>query len=133
MAKAKRRVNNSLNYDPTKNLGEFNDKPSQTVPDMTLPLKELIKRHTRGQTIPTLVPQFDLEDGEIDFTLPDLTKMNKFEKIELLENIRYEIKSTQEFLQGKAIERKRKEDEEKLLKAAEKEVAGKIEEEEDVK
>jgi len=34
-------------------LGETNTLPSLTVPDMTLPLKTLVERYTRGQQITT--------------------------------------------------------------------------------
>lgn len=60
---------------------------SMTVPDQTIPLKELIERHTRGLPVPTFVPLFSDEE------LPNIQKMDLAEieeyKRQLAEDIEY--------------------------------------------
>jgi hypothetical protein len=41
-------------------------EPSQTVPDMTLSLQELVERYTRGQSVATFTPVYYGEDEEFD-------------------------------------------------------------------
>lgn len=52
-----------LNYKETRIIGEINTMPSETQPDMTLSLAELIERHVRGLEIPQFVGQYqDISD-----------------------------------------------------------------------
>lgn len=56
---------------------EIPDPVSLTVPDMSMPLKTLIERYTRGLPIPTLQPIYSDED------YPDVEKMDFAELHEL--------------------------------------------------
>lgn len=42
-----------LNHQETGPQEEINNLPSQTQPDMTMSLEQLLVRHTRGQEVPT--------------------------------------------------------------------------------
>ncbi len=72
------------NYDPNDHRGSINDKPSLTVPNMAMSLKTLLERFTRGQSIPTNTPVYheDEEGNVID--LPDIGRLNKLDRIDLL-------------------------------------------------
>lgn len=57
-----RNVISSANY--VRPLGEVNNSPSLTVPDMSIPLSVLLDRFTRGQPLPaTGQPMYD-EDND---------------------------------------------------------------------
>ncbi|AXL15370.1 hypothetical protein [Microviridae sp.] len=74
---------------------EINKQPSLTMPDMVLSLDELIKRHTRGQEIPILSPQYQYaETGEnLMPELPDVDfdSLDKVGKLQLAAEIRERI------------------------------------------
>lgn len=67
---------------------EKNTAPSKTEPNQALSLQELLKRYSRGQSVPTFEPVYD-DDPE----LPDLSKLSKIEMMELGK----EISSTIEY------------------------------------
>lgn len=73
------RINNAFNYTP-KVLGERFTKDSKTTPNMTLSLKVLLQRFTRGQEVDLKQPQFSDE-------LTPTMKMDKISKIELLDQL----------------------------------------------
>lgn len=76
-------------YDHEHDTGkEVNKEPSSTTPDMTLPLKELLNRFSRGQAVPSFDTSFDAE-GEED--LPDLSKLSPMEIVEMRKNVADEI------------------------------------------
>lgn len=83
--------------------GETTDQPSLTVPDMSLPLKTLLERYTRGGTVATLTPVYN---GEEEY--PELEKMDKIQKMEALKATKAEIDDIRSDLQ------KRQNEEEKL-------------------
>jgi hypothetical protein len=62
-------------------------EPSQTVPDMTLSLKELVERYTRGQSVATFTPVYYGEDEEF----ADVSRMDPIERIEYARFIREKI------------------------------------------
>lgn len=66
---------------------EHHDQPSETQPDQTLTLREMLTRYTRGQSVPTFNPVYD-EDDNTDLELPDLSKMSAIE----VEELRHEIR-----------------------------------------
>jgi len=61
--------------------------PSQTVPDMTLSLQELVQRYTRGQSVATFTPVYYGEDEEF----ADVSRMDPMERIEYARYIRQKI------------------------------------------
>jgi|GEM_PF-6843026 len=66
-------------------------EPSQTVPDMTLSLQELVERYTRGQSVATFTPVYYGEDEEF----ADVSRMDPIERIEYARYIREKIAETQ--------------------------------------
>lgn len=65
------KVQNSLNYDFKAHRGEINRKPSLTVPDQTMSLKDIISRFVRGLPLPSFGAEYN-EDGDV----PDFNKMD---------------------------------------------------------
>jgi hypothetical protein len=66
-------------------------EPSQTVPDMTLSLSELVQRYTRGQSVATFTPVYHGEEEEF----ADVSRMDTIERIEYARYIREKIAETQ--------------------------------------
>lgn len=58
--------------------------PSQTVPGMTLSLRDLVERYTRGLDVQMFQPVYD---GDDDFMPPNLDKMTEIERIDLSRDI----------------------------------------------
>jgi hypothetical protein len=69
-------------------------EPSQTVPDMTLSLQELVQRYTRGQSVATFTPVYYGEDEEF----ADVSRMDPIERIEYARYIRQQISTARHSL-----------------------------------
>ena len=69
-------------------------EPSQTVPDMTLSLSELVQRYTRGQSVATFTPVYYGEEEEF----ADVSRMDPIERIEYARFIREKISDTRHSL-----------------------------------
>lgn len=85
-------VIHSLNYVPEK--GESNTRPSLTVPDMTLSIKDILLNHTRGRALPILA-QEPVYNGDV--LIPNPKKMDMTDVDEMRRSIREqndEIKKT---------------------------------------
>lgn len=83
-----RKVNTQQKYEaPTE---EASEKPSKTIPDMALKLDELLKRHTRGQDVPIHRAHFE-SDLNLDFDIPDLSKLDATEQIDYLQELKDSI------------------------------------------
>ena len=82
----------SINYIVKKEEQEEKSsmEPSQTVPDMTLSLQELVQRFTRGQSVATFTPVYYGEDEEF----ADVSRMDPIERIEYARFIREKIAET---------------------------------------
>ena len=72
------------------------DSISRTVPDGSLTIADLMARYTRGQTVPG-----DIKDesgyespGDVPEDLPDFSKMDKFEKMDMKREIDEQVKET---------------------------------------
>lgn len=69
--------------------GEINDLPSCTQPEMTMPLKEILARYTRGGEIATLTPVYQ---GHDDFDEnPDIMKMDAMERLQYAAELKQSI------------------------------------------
>ncbi|AXL15352.1 hypothetical protein [Microviridae sp.] len=79
------------NYVMTESDFETLTGPSKTVPNMTLPLKELLNRFTRGQSVATLSPVYNGEEE-----LPDFEYMDTMEKLDYARDIRRGITQRQD-------------------------------------
>lgn len=84
-------------FQNVESAGEFNRYPSLTQPDMTLSMREILERFSRGQGIS--VRQDHMYEEE-DFT--ELEKLDKFERMDLkkqnaayVEELRNEIAENQ--------------------------------------
>jgi len=82
----------SINYQEKLEEQEVKSsmEPSQTVPDMTLSLQELVERYTRGQSVATFTPVYYGEDEEF----ADVSRMDPVERIEYARFIREKIAET---------------------------------------
>lgn len=83
----KRRVIHWANFDSSVGQ-ESHFSPSQTVPDMSMSLQELLARYTRGQSIPMFQPVYQGEDE-----MPDVSRMTKMEQLDYALELRQNIES----------------------------------------
>lgn len=91
-----------------KDKGEVNTMPSQTVPDQTMSLKELLERYARG--LPIDGDNFPVYNGDDEY-LPDLKKMDLSEIADLKEEVQNAIKEQKADLLEKQHEETRKQNE----------------------
>lgn len=95
-------IRTSATYNPLENWGEVNTKPSETIPDQTIPLRKLLENYTRGALPVGQKPYWD-ESEELDIKRMDLVDLQ-----ELGMSAR---RSIDEF----KVAQKKKQDEEKVL------------------
>lgn len=83
--------------------GEKNDMPSVTQPDMTLSLRELVKRHVRGGEVPTFTGVYDdLESFEGE----DLSKFDRVQLAMYTRNLQAEVERAEEYLKYQKAQKK---------------------------
>jgi hypothetical protein len=84
------KVNTIYNYDHKEQKYEENNQPSQTVPDQTMSIREIIDRYANGGVIEQFQPYYGEEE---DFTemLPNTYKMDLAERQSLIEQYSEEI------------------------------------------
>lgn len=86
LPKKRGKVRTSMNYDFTDVVGEVNNLPSETIPDQSLSIKEILMRFSRGLPIDgQKVPWYDEEDD-----LPDPKTMDLADRQEFAEYARSE-------------------------------------------
>lgn len=68
---------------------------SMTIPDQTLSLRELVARHTRGQSVPQHIGVFDDDNDNL---MPELDKMDTLQKVDYLQSLKQSIQQTQQDL-----------------------------------
>lgn len=90
------KLRNQYNKDEFSEDKEINDLPSQTIPNQTMGLRELLTRFGRG--LPITGEKFPMFHGED--TPPDLTKMDLADVETLRDNVAADIKAKQEQLQS---------------------------------
>ena len=112
------KIKNMLNAEQFVYDGEVNYEASMTIPDQTLPLKELISRFTRGLPITDYRPIYD-EKGD----LPDPRKMDLVELHEMRKAAALEIVSINEKIRKQQEEEKQNADIQAFNKAVEDEIA----------
>lgn len=109
----KQKYNNWDNYNYKAQKGEMNNKPSMTIPDQTMGITELLQRFTRGQSVATFEPIYEFEDDvpmEDMIDMPDISKLDVFDKMELGRQVQEAIKDTREKLVARYIEAQEKKD-----------------------
>lgn len=87
--------NKRSTFDPTKDIkGEKDFGPSKTIPDMTLSVEQLIKRHLRGEEVATYSGIYLLKNEE-DFTgiIPSWETMSRIERVEYARELTQYIKN----------------------------------------
>jgi len=67
-----------------------NTFPSQTVPGMTLSLRELVNRYVRGESVPVFTPQYNADD---DIIPHDLERMDVQDKLMFAKDLRHAIQT----------------------------------------
>lgn len=100
------------NYNYMEHPGETSDKPSKTIPDQSMSIKEILDRYRRGLPVTAgKVPIWE-EDGDNPITPPEWDQMDLSEKDEYM---REQARKLAEFrnkqrkdADAKAIEEKKK-------------------------
>lgn len=108
---------NQRNFNHLIEPREKNNGISNTIPDRTMSMREMMKRHASG--IPIDAGHIPIYNGEND-DLPDLATMDLADRQTVLENVEkeiLEIKQRREDELKKKVEQKRKSDFDKVLKA----------------
>lgn len=85
-------------YNVSLDKGEVNNKPSMTVPDQSMSLRELLDRFARG--LPTGGQKTEIWHGE-DEDMPDTSKMDLIDRMDLIEANKDFIQETKQKLQSK--------------------------------
>lgn len=113
------RIKNSANAnDYPKNYRDCGGK-SATVPDQTLPLREIVKRYTRGVPLPQVAGgYFDEEDSDgVDIRTLDISEVD-----EMVKKARETVKENE----GKKAKHKKQKEDEEYKQRVEKEIHEKI-------
>ncbi len=98
-----------MNYRTTSNYRQFNELydiqtgedpkgVTKTVPDQSIPLKEIIARSRTGQHVPELDGRYDSDLSEWNQNQPDLTKMSKTDIIDYHRGLTDVIKESRKAL-----------------------------------
>jgi hypothetical protein len=95
------KVKNHLNRDQfPKKYKEFT-MPTETVPDQTLSMREILDRHARGLPVPTNIPVFE-QEADIDDIMPDVRTLDLSERQAFAEQAKQELNQIKEKLNKKA-------------------------------
>lgn len=104
MSKKLKKIQTQNNYNYKDHKGEIPKGVSLTIPDQSMSIRQLIERHTRGQQIPIHMPSYQFtSDSEIDesMNIPDMEKLDYFEKVELKENVQETIDETKKSIKAR--------------------------------
>lgn len=114
---------NHYNYNPSaEGHTEKFTKPSETVPDQTMGIREILDRFTRGQKVQTLKPVWYDENNISEFE-GHFDKMDRLERIDYLKEVKQSIKAQQDGIAEKLTKLKQ----DKLKKAAAEKAERKVE------
>jgi hypothetical protein len=84
--------------------------PSETIPDQTLTMRELLDRHSRGLPINVKTPIWD-EESDIDDIMPDPRTLDISERQEFANSAKAELEGIKEKLNTIAKNKKKPADE----------------------
>ncbi len=87
------RIKTSMNSSEFQKNYEKNRKPSLTIPDQTMSIREILERHSRG--LPIDGGKTPIYDGE-EYDLPDLRTLDLSERQLLKESYTQEIQQIKE-------------------------------------
>lgn len=110
MAKQKQKCKRSLNYDPTQSKGESKFSKSETVPDATDSIRDLLSMHTRGSLVlqPTKQPAYNGDNF-----VPDFSKMDAIDIDIYKQGLQNSIRETKQNLEDTVKALRIKKDEER--------------------
>lgn len=91
-----KKFKNTFDYTVKDIRAEENSGELITQPNMTISLKELLKRYVRGGEVATFQPVY--QEGDDFDDSPDLMKMDALEKLEYAKQIKQTIAETQKRL-----------------------------------
>lgn len=98
-------IKNSLNAHEFETKGEVNNEPSQTVPDQSMSLRELLIRYAKG--LPLEGARTPIWEGEEGFDR-DPETLDLAEREELAEKAREELKEINERIKNEVSSKKKK-------------------------
>ncbi|QGF19337.1 hypothetical protein [Antarctic microvirus TYR_006_V_25] len=86
--------NTSFTYDFTQQKYEINNQPSETIPDQSMSVDEIMRRYAQGLPMSgERVPTY--EDPEIE-TMPDLSRMDLADREQVIKSYTAEIQEIRE-------------------------------------
>lgn len=88
-----KKFKNAFDYDHESIEHEVNTLPSETQPNMTLSLRQILERYTRGGEVATFSPVYQDHD-EFDEN-PDIMKMDAMEKLQYAQQLKQSIQNYQ--------------------------------------
>lgn len=103
------------NYNYVALPDEFNDLPSDTVPDQSLSVQEIMRRHVQGRPLPKSRPMHYSGDQ----MLPPFHQMDNMEQVDALKNLQQNLADKQNELETLKQKRAERRKELKAQKAAE--------------
>lgn len=98
-------IKNALNAHEFETKGQINNEPSQTIPDQSMSLRELLIRYAKG--LPLEGAKTPIWEGEEGFDR-DPETLDLAEREELAEKAREELKEINERIKQKVAEKKAK-------------------------
>lgn len=102
---------------------EVNDLPSETVPDQSMSVKELLERYARGipltdsGRIPIWYTDEELKENREIMNIPDIEKLDISERYELIEMQKERVQEIKDQLKAKQAQEK-----ERIIKEAQKRI-----------
>jgi hypothetical protein len=76
-------------YTRTKNSREIPSGTSQTIPDQSLTIKQILERHTRGLRIPDqMVGYYDSENDPLELNGTNIETLDLSQKYDILNRVR---------------------------------------------
>lgn len=76
-------------------LGKNFTMPSETIPDQSLSIREILDRYARGLPLDAKTPIWD-EDADLDNYIPDPRTLDLAEREEFAENAKAELESVKQ-------------------------------------
>ncbi len=89
-------------------VGEYNNLPSCTQPDMVQPIGEILKRYAAGQVDSVM------HDSHFSGDMPDISKLDKFELFEAFGDVKSQVDSMKSEIEDAVNEKKASDDAKKL-------------------
>jgi hypothetical protein len=95
------KIKNYINRDTFEKKYRTFTMPSETIPDQTMNMREILDRHARGLPVQTNIPVFESEP-DIDDVMPDVRTLDISERQAFAEQAKQELIQIKEKLNKKA-------------------------------